>query len=222
MVRVGRGVVDPLCLIGGALLAVGAGAAHPHLEGDGAAQLAAIAHSELWPVIHWAFLFGFPLALTGLAGLAARHAGTPGEGTARAGLSVATFAYGAWAVIVAFMAGAGWSLARRYVAPDPGSAAAGAVVLYDTMHPFGLAAQRAAGFALGLATSLFGWAALNARVLPRWLARGGVGAGLVAIALALLFRDDTRADEAAFVLPVLWQLVTGLVLLQGAPAAPVS
>lgn len=219
MVRWGRGVMDPLCLIGGALLAVGAGAAHPHLRGDAAAQLTAIAQSDVWRVIHWAFLFGFPLALTGLAGVAARHAGTPGESAARAGLSVATFAYGAWAVIVAFMAGAGWSLARRYVAADPGTAAAGAIFLYDTIRPFGLAAQRAAGFALGLATYLFGRGVLSAKVLPRWLGTGGVAAGLMAIALALVFRDDTVADEAAFVLPVLWQVATGVVLLRGVPAA---
>lgn len=219
MVRGGRGVMDPLCLIGGALLAVAAGAAHPQLRGDGAAQLATIAQTDLWPVIHWAFLFGFPLALTGLAGVAARHVGTPGESAARAGLSVATFAYGAWAVIVCFMAGAGWSLARRYVAADPGTTAAGAIFLYDTIHPFGLAAQRAAGFALGLATYLFGRGVLSANVLPRWLGTGGVAAGLVAIVLALAFRDDTLADEAAFVLPVLWQVATGVVLLRGVPAA---
>ena len=31
------------------------------------------------------------------------------------------------------------------------------------------------------------------------------------MALALVFREDTKADQAAFVLPVLWQLVTGAV-----------
>ena len=41
-------------------------------------------------------------------------------------------------------------------------------------------------------------------------------AGGVAIVLALVFREDTKADQAAFVLPVVWQLVTGVVLLRGA------
>jgi hypothetical protein len=43
-------------------------------------------------------------------------------------------------------------------------------------------------------------------------------AGVLGIALALLFREDTKADQAAFVLPVLWQLATGVVLLRQ-PAA---
>jgi hypothetical protein len=51
--------------------------------------------------------------------------------------------------------------------------------------------------------------------LPRWLGSSGVVAGAVAMALALLFREDTKADQAAFVLPVLWQVVTAAVLLRG-------
>src|SRR2546421_11374817 len=51
----------------------------------------------------------------------------------------------------------------------------------------------------------------DGKVLPRWLATGGLAAGAVAMALALVFREDTKADQAAFVLPVLWQLVTGAV-----------
>src|SRR5437762_1084376 len=41
-------------------------------------------------------------------------------------------------------------------------------------------------------------------------ARAGVG-----IVLALVFREDTKADQAAFVLPVVWQLVTAVVMLRG-------
>jgi len=36
----------------------------------------------------------------------------------------------------------------------------------------------------------------------------------VAMALALVFREDTKADQAAFVLPVLWQVVTAAVMLR--------
>ncbi|HEX4574276.1 MAG TPA: hypothetical protein VH158_04035 [Gemmatimonadales bacterium] len=196
-----------------------AGLLHPDLAGDPAQQLVLIAQSHAWRAIHWMFLFGFPLALTGLVGVLDVSVSTPGESAARAGVFVAAFAYAAWLVIVAFMVGTGWSLAQRFVATAPGSAATDAVALYAALHPFALAAQRLAGFALGLATALFGWGVVEGRVLPRWLGTGGVAAGVVGVVLALTFREDTKADEAAFVLPVVWQVVTGVVLLQRARSA---
>jgi len=213
MAPLSRLLIYPLCLVAGSLLVVAAGIAHPDLSGDGAAQLVAIAHCAGWRAIHWGFLFSFPLSLTGLVGLVDRHAGTPGEGAGRAGLIVGAFAYGAWLLTVAFMGGAGWALARSYATADPGLAATYAVSLYDTLRPFALAAQRAAAFALGIATYLFGRGVLNGKVLPRWLGAAGVAAGLAGIALALGFEEDTKADQAAYVLPVLWQVVTGVVLL---------
>jgi uncharacterized membrane protein len=219
MSHLSRRLISPLCLTLGALLAGVAAGLHPVLTGDGATQLAAIAQCGAWRAIHWAFLLGFPLSLTGLVDVAARHAGTPGEGAARAGVIVGTFAYGAWMVIVALMAGAGWSLAQRFTAAPAGPTATVAVFLFDALRPFGLATQRVAGFALGLATALLGWGVMHGKALPRWLGAGGLVAGMVGILLALLFREDTKADQAAFVLPVLWQLVTGAVLLRGRPAA---
>ena len=97
---------------------------------------------------------------------------------------------------------------------DAGMTATRAVFLFDMIHPFALATQRVAGFALGLSTCLFAWGVSDGKVLPRWLATGGLAAGAVAMALALVFREDTKADQAAFVLPVLWQLVTGSVMLR--------
>jgi hypothetical protein len=208
-----------LCLLAGASLAVVAGALHPALRGDGAAQLAAIAACRAWRAIHWAFLFGGPLALAGLAGLAAAHAGTPGAAAARAGALVAVLAYAGWMVIVAFMAGAGWALAQRYAAAEAGMTATRAVFVYDTLHPFALAAQRAGAMALGVATFLLGCAVRRGGVLPRWLGTGGAAAGVVAMGLALAFAEDTRADQAAFVLPVLWQVAVGALLVRRAPAA---
>ncbi len=209
-----RRLVFPLCLLVGPLLVILAGTLHPDLVGDGAAQLTTIAQCEAWRAIHWTFLFSFPLALTGLVGLARVHAGNPGESAVRAGLIVGTFAYGAWTVTVAFMGGAGASLAHSFTVADPGMTATRAVFLFDMIHPFALATQRAAGFALGLSTCLFGWGVSDGKVLPRWLGTGGLAAGVVAMALALAFREDTKADQAAFVLPVLWQVVTGAVLLR--------
>ena len=214
-----RPLVFPLGLLVGALLAVVAAVLHPDLAGDGAAQLAAIAQCGPWRAIHWTFLFSFPLALTGLVGLARVHAGNPGESAVRAGLIVGTFAYGAWTVTVAFMGGAGASLAHSFTVADAGMTATRAVFLFDMLQPFALATQRVAGFALGLSTCLFGWGVSDGKVLPRWLGTGGLAAGAVAMALALAFREDTKADQAAFVLPVVWQVVAGVVLLRAALTA---
>ncbi len=209
-------LVYPLCLLVGALLAVIAGVLHPDLSGDGARQLTAIAQCGAWRAIHWTFLFSFPLALTGLVGLARVHAGIAGESAVRAGLIVGTFAYAAWSVTVAFMGGAAASLAHSFTMADPGMTATRAVFLFDMIHPFALATQRAAGFALGVSTCLFSWGVSDGKVLPRWLGGGGVAAGAVGMALALLFREDTKADQAAFVLPVVWQVATAVVTLRRA------
>src|SRR3989442_14240574 len=209
-----RRLVFPLSLLVGPLLVIVAGTLHPDLAGDGAAQLAAIAQCGAWGAIHWTFLFSFPLALTGLVGLARVHAGTPGESAVRAGLIVGTFAYGAWTVTVAFMGAAGASLAHSFTAADAGMTATRAVFLFDMIQPFALATQRVAGFALGLSTCLFAWGVSDGKVLPRWLATGGLAAGAVAMALALVFREDTKADQAAFLLPGFWHMVTATVMLR--------
>lgn len=209
-----RRYVFPVSLVVGPLLVIVAGTLHPDLVGDGAAQLTTIAQCQAWRAIHWTFLFSFPVALTGLVGVARMHAGTPGENAVRAAVIVGTFAYSAWTVIVAFMAGAGWSLAQAFTQADPGMTATRAVFAYDMIHPFALATQRVAGFALGLATCLFGWGALDGKALPRWVGQSALGAGTVGLLFALLFQENTKADEAAFVLPVLWQAITGAVMLR--------
>ena len=207
-------LIYPLCLLFGALLAVVAGVLHPDLTGDGAAQLTAIAQCGAWRAIHWTFLFGFPLALTGLVGLARAHVATAGENAVRAGAIVGTFAYGAWTVTVAFMGGAGWPLAHSFTIADAGMTATRAVFLFDMIHPFALTTQRVAGFALGVSTCLFAWGVYDGKVLPRWLGTGGLAAGAIAMALAVAFPETTKADQAAFVLPVLWQVVTASVMLR--------
>src|SRR2546427_2935799 len=207
-------LVYPLCLVVGALLAVVAGVLHPDLAGDGAAQLTTIAQCAGWRAIHWTFLFSFPLALTGLVGLARVHAGNPGESAVRAGLILGTFGYGAWTVTVAFMGSAGWSLAHSFTLAEAGMTATRAVFLFDMIHPFALATQRVAGFALGLSTCLFAWGVSDGKVLPRWLGTGGLAAGGVAMGLALAFPETTKADQAAFVLPGLWQGGTAIVMLR--------
>jgi len=156
----------PVCLLLGALLAVVAAVLHPDLTGDGAAQLTAIAQCGAWRAIHWTFLFSFPLALTGLVGLARMQVATPGENAVRAGVIVGTFAYGAWTVTVAFMGGAGASLAHGFTVAEAGMTATRAVFLFDMIQPFALATQRVAGFALGLSTGLVAWGVSGGKVLP--------------------------------------------------------
>ena len=210
-----RRPVYPLCLLAGSLMAIVAGALHPDIVAlDGPSQLGVIAESRAWPAIHWMFLFSFPLTLIGLVGVVGRHVGTAGESASRAGVMLATFAYALWVIIVAFMGGAGWALARSFATAEAGMTATRAVFVFDMLRPFALDAQRVAGFALGLATLLFGWGMLDGKVLPRWLGAAAVAAGGAGVVLALVFREDTKADQAAFVLPVVWQLVTAVVLLR--------
>lgn len=208
-----RSAFYALCLLVGALLFGVAGLFHPVLRGEGAAQLATIARTPQWRLIHWSLLFGLPLMLTGLAGFVEQHRETPGAGPARAGFVIATFAFAVWGLNILFMAGAGTHLAATYSAAEPGLASTHAVFLYDMLHPFGLAAERLATFALGLAFYLLGWAAWNGRVVPRALAWGafGVGAACMAIALAvaetsvLLFYGQGAA--------VTWMAAAGAMLL---------
>src|SRR5437660_4299726 len=201
-----RRLVYPLCLLAGALLAVVAGALHPDIAGqDGPSQLAAIAQTGAWPAIHWAFLFSFPLSLIGLVGVVGRHVGTTGESATRAGVMLATFAYALWVIIVAFMGGAGWTLARSFAAADAGMTATRAVFVFDMLRPFALAAQRVAGVALGLRTGLFGLGVLGGKVLPRWPGAAAVAAGGVGILVALAPPADPKADQAGLALPAGWQ-----------------
>jgi hypothetical protein len=214
-----RLILYAVALLVGTLLIIVAAALHPSLSGDGATQLGMIAGSEAWRAIHWAFLFGITLSLAGLAGgVVEAHAGTAGESPARVGLVVATFAYAAWVIIVVFMQGGAWTLARSLDAAHP-EATTRAMFFYDVLRPIGLAAQRVAGFALGIATGLIGWGVVRGRTLPRWLGWSGVGSGVVGVVLALGFGEATKADQAAFVLPVLWQLALALMVLTGRTAA---
>src|SRR5437868_15498483 len=79
LMTLSRRLVYPLCLLAGSLLAVVAGAPHPHIAGqDGPSPPGVIAHSPAWPAIHWAFPFSFPLSLLGLGGVVGRPVGTAG------------------------------------------------------------------------------------------------------------------------------------------------
>src|SRR5690242_10829031 len=137
-----------LCLTAGALAFGLAGLFHPILSGDGAAQLATIAATPAWRVIHWTLLVALPLMLAGLAGVSLRHQETPGAGPARAGVLMAGFAFAAWMLNILFMVGAGRHLGAPDSVAEPGLTATPAVVLYDMVHPMGLPPRRLAQLSL--------------------------------------------------------------------------
>ena len=66
------------CLLLGVLLFGIAGLMHPLLTGDGAAQLATIAKTSRWYLIHWLLLFGLAFMYAGVIGVALGHNDTPG------------------------------------------------------------------------------------------------------------------------------------------------
>ena len=101
-----------LCLLLGTLLFGIAGLKHPLLVGDGAAQLAMIAKTADWRLIHWALLFGLAFMYAGVIGVALRHNDTPGSTPGRAAVRMGAFAFSVWSINILFMVGAGWQLAR--------------------------------------------------------------------------------------------------------------
>ena len=170
MVVTRRPLFYGLCLLVGALLFGGAGAFHPILSGDGAAQLSMVAHTTGWRLIHWSLLFGLAFMYAGLIGVSLRHNDTSGASPSRAGIRLGAFAFSVWSLNILFMVGAGYQLARAYDLADAGLAGTHAVFMYDMLHPMGLAAERLATFMLGLVAYTFGWAIRNGGVWPRWLA----------------------------------------------------
>jgi hypothetical protein len=201
------------CLLIGTLLFGIAGAMHPILSGDGAAQLQAVARTPGWRLMHWALLFGLAFMYAGLIGVSLRHNDTPGAAPGRAGIRLGAFAFSIWSLNILFMVGAGSQLARVYAASDAGLAGTHAVFMYDMLHPMGLAAERLATFLLGVVAYTFGWAVFNGGVWPRWFA-GLAWVVAVACALVALVFSETLPymffAQGAF---VVWLFVAALLLL---------
>ena len=213
MVAARRPLFYGLCLLVGTLLFGVAGANHPILTGDGAAQLAMIAHTGGWRLIHWALLFGLAFMYAGVIGVALRHNDTPGSTPGRAAVRMGAFAFSVWSINILFMVGAGWQLAHAYTASDTGLTGTHAVFLYDMLHPMGLAAERLATFMLGLVAYMFGWAIRNGALWPKWLAWIAWGVALVDGAVAVLFSEFSPIMYYGQALFVIWLAVTAVVML---------
>ena len=202
-----------LCLLLGTLLFGIAGLKHPLLVGDGAAQLAMIAKTADWRLIHWALLFGLAFMYAGVIGVALRHNDTPGATPGRAAVRMGAFAFSVWSINILFMVGAGWQLAHAYTASDTGLTGTHAVFIYDMLHPMGLAAERLATFMLGLVAYMFGWAIRNGALWPKWLAWIAWGVALVDGAVAVLFSEFSPIMYYGQALFVSWLAVTAVVML---------
>ena len=213
MVVTRRPLFYGFCLLVGTLLFGIAGAVHPILAGDGAAQLDMIAHTKAWRLIHWSLLFGLAFMYAGLIGVSLRHNDTPGASPSRAGIRLGAFAFSVWSINILFMVGAGYQLAHAHDAADAGLAGTHAVFLYDMLHPFGLAAERLATFLLGLVAYTFGWGIRNGAVWPRWLAWFAWLVAALCGGVALVFSETLPYVYYAQATFVVWLLLAAVVML---------
>jgi len=195
-----------ISLFAGALAFGVAGLFHPFLTGDAATQLGTIAHTPHWRLIHWTLLFAFPLMQAGILGLVARHLDTPGASLLRTAAMLATLGFGIWALNVLVMAGTGWMLAQT---PSD----LNAQVLYAAIHPFGLAAERLATFAMGVALVVAGRGIRAGRRFPRWLAETGTATGLINVAVAVLFAETSQVMYVGQGIIVTWLAAVAVVML---------
>lgn len=220
MVVTRRPVFYGLCLLIGTLLFGGAGAMHPLLSGDGAAQLGTVARTAAWRLIHWSLLFGLAFMYAGLIGMSLRHNETSGASPSRAGIRLGAFAFSVWSLNILFMVGAGYQLARAYTAADTGLAGTHAVFVYDMLHPMGLAAERLATFLLGFVAYTFGWAIRNGGVWPRWLAWFAWVVAALCGGAGLLFSETLPYMYYAQAAFVVWLLLAAIVMLFERRALP--
>jgi hypothetical protein len=213
MVVTRRPLFYGLCLLVGSLLFGVAGAVHPLLSGNGAAQLEMVAATSAWRVIHWALLFGLAFMYAGLIGVSLRHNETAGSAPSRAGIRLGAFAFSVWSINILFMVGAGDQLAQAYTASDMGLTGTHAVFVYDMLHPMGLAAERLATFLLGLVAYTFGWAIRNGAVWPKWLAWLAWFVAVACAVVAIVFSEFLPYMFFAQGVFVAWLFLTSIVML---------
>lgn len=220
MTNLARPWSTALPLLAGSVAVAMGGVLHPLLQGDGPAQLSTIAGTPAWRTAHWLFAGGYVAVVAGLAGLAARHAGTSGDQAARVGALTSAFGYAMSLVGILFMLGAGTALAEAYTRGAPGLAATHAVFTYDMLHPSAQAAVRIGAVAIALGLVAFGWGTVRGGVLPRWLGWPGVVAGIAGIVGSVTAGPDTALLVAGVGLATVWQAGAAVMLWVGAGRPP--
>lgn len=190
-------------LAGTALHGVGA-ILHPVLAGDGATQLRTIADMAHWRTLHLAMLAGSGLIVAGVwVRLVDDRAFV--RAPLVAALAVISLGVAINALNIAYMAGAGWHMATRFVAGD-----AAMVPLFDATHPIGLVAARFGNLIIALGAIPLGWGEwrdAEPRRLDAALAWMAAIGGLVG---AIFFAESSRVALAAVALLSGWQVVTAI------------
>lgn len=199
-------------LVAAALLVGFAGLGHPILVGDSATQLATIADTEGWRAIHWSICFGYVMAIAGLSGVAGVHAESRGAMLIRAGMCLVIFGYTTSAIGVLFMLGAAYGIAESYVEAVR-APAADAILLFDALHPFALAALRLGGFAISVGVCALGAGLTRGQLWRGWIGSLGMAAGATGAALTAVLPESSPAIAAGVGLATIWQLVLGALLL---------
>ena len=190
-------------LAGTALHGVGA-LLHPVLAGDGATQLRTIVDTPHWRPIHLAMLGGSVLILAGVW-VRLVNDRTFVRSSLVAALTLISIGVAINALNIAYMAGAGWHMARGFAAGDVRM-----VALFDATHPIGLMAARFGNLIIALGAIVLGWGEWH-DTEPRhldavlaWIA--GIG-GLVG---AIFFAESSRLVLAAIALLSGWQITTAI------------
>lgn len=115
---------------------------------------------------------------------------------------------------IAYMTGAGWMMAARFTAGDPGVAQ-----IFDVTHPIGLVAARFGNLLVALGAIILGFAEWRDEHSSRPAAILAWGAALGGVIGVLFFNEASRATLAAVALLSGWQVLTALRALRDRPAA---
>ena len=202
-----------LALLVGTLL-LGAGAAlHPVLVGDAATQLRLIASTPHWRALHLTMLAGSALVAAGVWVRLVDRPDSPSARDAAGTAAIAALALVAVGVClnalnIAYMAGAGWHMARLF---GQGQTAMSAV--FDATHPIGLMAARFGNLVVALGALALGWAEWQDRGRPRWLAALAWIAGVGGLVGVLFFDEASPLTLAAVALLSGWQVGTAVRVL---------
>jgi hypothetical protein len=199
-------------LIGTVLLGIGA-VVHPVLIGDAAAQLRLIAATPHWRALHLAMLAGSALIAAGVWVRVVDRPGSPVARDAAGAAAIAALALVAVGVCInalniAYMAGAGWHMARLF-----GDGQTGMSVVFDATHPIGLMAARFGNLVVALGAITLGWADWQDSARPRWLAALAWIAGAGGLVGVIFFDEASPLTLAAVALLSGWMVGTAVRVL---------